>query len=531
MQKDVLYIDVDDDITAIIGKVKAAKHKIVAIVPPKRTGVLQSAVNLRLLARSAEQGEKKLVLITNNSALSALAAAASIPIAKNLQSRPELAEIPALEVDDGDDVIDGANLPIGELEKTADTPKAPSVTPVASAKPLTPVAASKTKSKAKVPNFDTFRKKAVLIACGVVLLIIFLIWALIYAPRATVLVTARTTNAAVSDKVTLGENLTTVFAASTIKSDAKEIKQEYSAQFDATGKKDVGEKAKGTVKLSKLTQDDYGVPAGTAITYSGYTYYTDTAIVIPKSVPCFPTYCAQSATVGVTAKASGVQYNGASGEAGAPSSINASFVGSTTGGTDKTITIVTASDVDAAKEKAKASAKSEELKKQLIAQFGKDYVVIDSSFTVNYDALHATPAADGEATSGKAMLTGVVAYRLSAVSKGQLKTYLDARLNKEIDGKANRHVYDSGSKTVSFTNIGAAEKGYAATLSTNGKIGPKINESEVKKAVKGKRYGEVQAQLEAIDGVDNVDIKFSPFWVSSVPNDEKKIQIEFKINE
>ena len=55
MQKDVIYIDTEDDITAIIGKVKAAKAKIVALVPPKRIGAIQSAVNLKLVHRAAEQ--------------------------------------------------------------------------------------------------------------------------------------------------------------------------------------------------------------------------------------------------------------------------------------------------------------------------------------------------------------------------------------------------------------------------------------------------------------------------------------------
>ena len=72
--KEVLYLDVEDDITSIISKVKASKHKVIAVVPPKRIGVLQSAVNLRLLARAAKQDEKHLVLITNNHALLTLAA-------------------------------------------------------------------------------------------------------------------------------------------------------------------------------------------------------------------------------------------------------------------------------------------------------------------------------------------------------------------------------------------------------------------------------------------------------------------------
>jgi len=87
MNKDIIYIDTEDDITAIIGKIKSSKEKVVALVPPKRTGVLQSAVNLRLLSRMAKNSDKLLVLITNNKALIALSASAKIPFAKNLQSR------------------------------------------------------------------------------------------------------------------------------------------------------------------------------------------------------------------------------------------------------------------------------------------------------------------------------------------------------------------------------------------------------------------------------------------------------------
>src|SRR5690606_21260050 len=118
MNKDVIYIDVEDDVTAIIGKIKKAKEKIVALVPPKRAGALQSAVNLRLLERMAKNDKKRLVLITGNQALIALAASAKIPVAKNLQSKPELAEIPAIIVDDDDDIIDGSELPVGDHADT-----------------------------------------------------------------------------------------------------------------------------------------------------------------------------------------------------------------------------------------------------------------------------------------------------------------------------------------------------------------------------------------------------------------------------
>ena len=60
MSKAVIYIDTEDDITAIIDRVKESKSDIVALVPPKRIGVLQSIVNLKLLKRAAASSKKRL---------------------------------------------------------------------------------------------------------------------------------------------------------------------------------------------------------------------------------------------------------------------------------------------------------------------------------------------------------------------------------------------------------------------------------------------------------------------------------------
>src|SRR5688572_8007635 len=114
MNKDVIYIDIEDDITAIIGKVKQAGTKIVALVPPKRAGVLQSVVNLKLLQKAAGSADKRVVLITNDHSLVALAAGLSLPVAKNLQSRPEVPVVDMPKIDD-EEVINGAELPVGEV--------------------------------------------------------------------------------------------------------------------------------------------------------------------------------------------------------------------------------------------------------------------------------------------------------------------------------------------------------------------------------------------------------------------------------
>ena len=47
MNKDVIYIEPEDDITDIISRIKSSKQKVVALVPPKKLGIMRSAVNNR----------------------------------------------------------------------------------------------------------------------------------------------------------------------------------------------------------------------------------------------------------------------------------------------------------------------------------------------------------------------------------------------------------------------------------------------------------------------------------------------------
>ena len=92
MNKDVIYIEPEDDITDILANIKSAKNKIVALVPPKKAGVLRSAVNFKLIAKTARQNSKAIVLITSDESLLKLASAVKMPVAKTLQSKPQIPE-------------------------------------------------------------------------------------------------------------------------------------------------------------------------------------------------------------------------------------------------------------------------------------------------------------------------------------------------------------------------------------------------------------------------------------------------------
>lgn len=536
MQKDVIYIDTEDDITAIIGKVKASKEHIVALVPPKRIGAIQSAVNLKLVHRAAEAADKRLVIISNNAALTALSASAGIPVAKNLQSKPELAEIPALDIDDGNDVIDGDTLP------GAPTSEATAATTAASEANVSPSSAatgSKTKNpkagalgaaalaakeKVKIPDFDKFRKKLFLIIGGAVLLVAFLIWAIFFAPSAKIIVTAKTSEAALNTQVKVGDALSTDLKAGTIKTVTKTSQKSVSKQFSSTGKKDVGTKATGTVSFSTNLIDNLNttIPAGTTLTSSGgSTYTTDSSVT-------FTMENRRGVTVGITATANGASYNGANGQmSGVPSGVSATVGNATSGGTDKTINVVQQSDVDQAKNGLVSQSDQDAAKKALAGEFGKDYVVLDASFKSDTGAVKSSPAVGAEGDN--ATLSGAVTFSMAAVSKDELSKFLDAYFAQQLDGKADQKLYSNGADDVGFTNVSPTDGGWNATITTNGKIGPKIDANALKEYAKGKRLGEIQTYVQNVNGVENVDVKLSPFWVRAVPNDTNKISVEFKI--
>src|SRR5688572_11175776 len=92
--KDVIYIDVDDEITAVIDKVLGSKQRIIALVLPKRAAAFQSVVNMKLLKRSSDQAKKSIVLITSEASLLPLAGNVGLHVAKSLQSKPEVPDAP-----------------------------------------------------------------------------------------------------------------------------------------------------------------------------------------------------------------------------------------------------------------------------------------------------------------------------------------------------------------------------------------------------------------------------------------------------
>ncbi|HYG83552.1 MAG TPA: baseplate J/gp47 family protein [Verrucomicrobiae bacterium] len=537
--KDVIYIDIEDDITSIIGKVKSAKAKIVALVPPKRIGVLQSVVNLKLLQRAAQADDKRLVLITSEQSLASLAAGVKIPVAKNLQSKPELAPITALEIDD-EEVINGEELPVGELDAAAkpapttgiESPKAAAAFESLQKTPSTKSGAptpkmSANKNASRIPNFDKFRKWLFLGIGGGLLLILFLVWAIFFAPHATVAITAKTTLVNIDLPLSLDTDTPTDPEKNAIQPLAEELRKTQTVDFQATGSKEVGEKASGSMTLTNASNSDpIVIEAGTEFTSgNGLVFKSNADVTVPGARIENGTIIGGQANVGVTAAAIGSEYNlAAQNYTSSNQSVSASG-GSMTGGSKRTVKIISQNDVNQAREKIK-DQNNNDAKNEIKARFGDDVVVLEDSFVTTVGEPSVSPAVGQEATAGK--LTVETTYTLLAVAKKDVKALLENFLQKELEGKTDQRIYENGEKTVRFSRFQQEAGNLSVRLTAAGHIGPEVKENELKQQLQGKRLGEIQQLVETIPGVENVDVRFSPFWVTAAPGADK-ITIEFVI--
>lgn len=545
MNRDIIYIDVEDDITAIIGKIKASKEKIVALVPPKRASVLQSAVNLKLLNRTAHSAGKKLVIVSHSPALVALAGSAAIPVAKNLHSKPEVAEVKGAD-EETETVIDGSQLPVGEHAEAdsepivkvhygADTDAAVGdIEKFDELDDKAPVSKKSKKPQMKVPNFGSFRKKLFIGITGGVLLIIFLIWAIFFAPAATIIINASTSNEPISESITLNVNATTDANTNTVRAITKQLPVvDMQVSFTATGVKE--NKASGSVVFRNCQSSSAkSIPAGTVLTNSdGLTYATQAAVNVPGGI--FDAGCTTpgvSAAVTIQATKGGTEYNTSStgvnmSVAGFAATMVARTTTALSGGDSKTTTVVSADDIMKAKNQL-AALPTDSYKDQLIKQFNSDQIAIPDSFQIQRADAVSSPAQGEAATT--ATLSSKTTFSMYGVNVSELNKYLDAKLAPIIAKKNNYKVYDNGAKTAKITNFYTSNNINSASLSAIAKIGPSISADYVKNMAKGKIYGDAQSALSAINGVNSVDIKFSYFWVTTVPSDENKIKVEFNLD-
>ena len=585
MNKDVIYIEPEHDITDILANIKGAKSKIVALVPPKKSSVLRSAVNFKLISKAATKAEKTVVLITSDESLLRLADSVKMPTAKNLQSKPKLPdtedatefgaepEDAAEEVDEiQEDALEAAEEAQPEPKDDAKKAKVGKAAKNAAAiaaeqeavEELTVDDEEKPKAdkkkNTKVPNFKKYRKFIIIGIPLIILIVLFFVWANVIAPAATISVKVRTTASNFSKTIELTTDSSKVDPENGVfLMTEKTVEKTTEGEFEATGQKDVGTKATGSITITRpkgetitSNNQNFSIPKLSTFTINGKKYivkdggsanvgenqYMCTGNL--HSYRCYTTEAISSGKIVVEAAETGDSYNIQAATSGITSSItipSSYTVTSTamTGGTSKMIKIVSEDDIKDAE--ADLPSADNEAREELARDCSGSCVLIGSSFKISKDELSSSPQLNAEVGDNVTpRVVRKVTYSVLTVDRDDIDIFIRAQVAEGM-GDNTQDIYstglvkegEEGSDKVFFDNYKEDGGKITAKLKSTVKTGPRVTTEMVAEKSYGEKVGKVKSILTSINGVSGVDIDTSYFWVTSIPSDPNKVEIKITV--
>lgn len=613
MNKETIYIEPSDDITDILSRIKASDKKIIALVPPKKPSVLLSSINIKLIARAAKSAKKAIVLVTTNDSLTKLAMTANLPVAPSLKSRPIMPgeeaaakneteaenEEPEDEDDDDDkpdeedqdkdgeedggkdekdeeseedDEEDEEDAPDeddkdkdGEIDDNEededneeeddeeDEPEQPSKKP--DKKPAKKANKSeKEHDNAFIAFLINHKIWFIVGAATLVVLILFLVWAFTIAPRVKVSVSVRTASGNFSENVSFTKKLEDESSdTGSFYLHEEKIEKDQVVKFTATGKKDLGEPASGSLVVfyyfSSYNSPTIEVGADTTFTYNGMNYTPTSTVTLTGPSAAKQSAvdavcenaadydfangsCLVSATISVKAAAPGEDYN-ISDETDYKSwattiaGLYAYSKEPISGGTSKIVTVVQQSDVDLALDKLKSESTSGD-KEELYGKLSDTVMPVEATFKIVTSDPQTTPAVGEEVKEG-------VTPQVSTKTVSSVYTIDRVRVEEFITKKANleegKRLYSYGEPFIEYF-AEASNDTYTGKLKTTYRVGPEISETEVLDKIRGEKIGRIEPILkDAFSGISSVKTEKSYFWVNSIPNDENKVEINLTVEE
>lgn len=566
MEKDTVYIDVDDEITSVIDKVISSKAKTVALVLPKRASVFQSVVNMKLLKRKTEQNNKKVILVTTESSLLPLAGATGLLVSKTLASTPEIPDGPLI-VSREDDIDEDAPIevntepkrdfrnlkdaknilkrPVGalddeaklktnnEIDEDLNNIDIEDITKDQDEPEYKPSRKEKKLSKKKdhalsVPDFDTFKKYGFLGVIGIIILVIASWYLFTVLPTATIIVAtnAQSVNANLSFSLSTSAN-TLDSTNNVLPAKQVTLNNNYTASVPATGQANNGNKANGTIIFSVTNCSDLKVPdplpKGYGVSQGGKTYITSTKTIWPISGTTnngCATYKSDQPTT-ITAQNGGTSYNSDSATFTATyqSIYKVSGNGSVGGGTDNMVTVASQGDINSAT--SKLNQNNDTAKSKLQDQLTQgNYYPLPATFVATPSDV--TPNVSAGTQTNTVTVSESVNFVMYGVKQADLVTILEKNIKSQAN---NQSILDNGITNANIALANGSTDTTHLTIQANAAVGPALDVNKIKIASEGQKSQVIKQNISSDPNVTNVTIKYSPFYVSQAPSNPNKITV------
>lgn len=496
----LLEIDSSTTLAHILNELKNTTEDGLEITSvPNEETLLNNDLNRTIIEKVAKEFKKEVVLP-----------------AEPIDQAPE-SEGDELGFVEGEDILTKAPMEkVDELIKPASVPVA--------------TKAVNSKSSLNIPN--KFLKNRLFLIGGIVLtLIIVLLTVLLVLPSAEIIITPNSSSK--DTQITLAASSTQKEVNTKdkiIPYETSEVTKTGEDQLATTGKKSVGEPAKGRVTITNQdTNSEKTFAAGTILTpvsTTSMTYKLDNEVTLEKAPPGSN----KSAGVNVTAVKPGPEGNLAEGSVFKVGSSDATFVFAKndiafTGGTIREAKVASAQDRETLKNKILEKINKEiqtELEKKV-----KGSLVVENSYeTKIVKETYDPKAVDGEAETLKATIQ--VQTKANLVKEDNLKKILIESLSQsEKNTKVDEeNLTVSASLTDREANgnlklIGKAKANLFATL----------DESDIKRHVIGKSLKASANYLDSVKEISGYKVTLNPSFfrfIGFMPFFSNRIEVKTK---
>lgn len=376
------------------------------------------------------------------------------------------------------------------------------------------------------------QNKLFFILPGVLLILILLFAGLIFTQKATVTIYVSPQEISKTESLQFSLDEPTDEKEKIIHIESVTTSEEGSATTPATGKKSVGEKAKGTVTLFNSDSARKQLSAGATIIASN-----DLAFVLDKDVSVasasgdiFSGTKPGTAQVAVTAKVLGTEYN-------LPSNTKFTVEGTNTlaakneqplsGGTKKDLTVVAKKDVDKLTEELTKQNEGK-AKGSLEKKIGSDAKILPFFLDVTIKKKEFNKKVEEEAKEVK--LTGVIEYTGAFYKNTDLVDFA----KKLIEEEASNMTLPDGSIAIAVTDIKQSKNTVVGNIKITAKPIPTLNTKDIQKTITGKSLEDADTTIKGLPRVARVEVVSNPrlpFFSTSLPRISDNITIIVKSNE
>lgn len=553
-----VYINLEDDVAKIVSRFKHNPAKQAVLVCPKRCFLFNDSINLRLLKKQLDLLGKEVFILTMDERGQMYAKEAGFELKffpKGKGSAP-MSDIKRPAVRSTPNPLESPNPIVNAVNEIKHIAKA-IVTPAKIESEVVkkdPQVKSHTKNIPKIQVVDSFFPTEIAndykqlkqkkgsgqkIVTGVVAvsLIVILLVVFVVLPKASVQVYAKSEPVTRDMEVGISTNITEV-DISKLSLPATKVDETVTvtAKYQSQGKKQVGNKARGTVKIYNFTKLPLNLKGSTTTLTVGsksYVLLTDITGLKPTTYKNAKTkevdISSLGASIEVEALDGGENFNLPAGTrmevsnqvfGSKPELLYAKTDTEISGGTTRYLSLISQEDIDNARNDLATKAFSQiqaKIKTSGLTFPEKSYVFEPTSFSTDNPVGAQAPSFQGTMV---AKVSGI-AYKIA-----DLRTLISKRIKQTLSSNKVLKEKSPESTSIKVKNYDSVNSVAVLVVHFEGRALYDLNLNSVESELVGKSQNEAYEILRSKAEIDRVEITLAPSWQKNFPLFANKIKVE-----